>query len=161
LAERRSPKPKVGGSIPSAPAISDVKWQLELDRLKSMANNPVQTVSTSGDKIKITLAVLVLLAGVVGFFVLSDKSAIRIAVFVAGLLLATAFMWTTEPGQRFLNFGAESIRETRKVVWPTRKEAGQITAVVFCFVLVMALYLWGIDKILEFVLYDLVLGWKK
>jgi preprotein translocase subunit SecE len=85
----------------------------------------------------------------------------RVVVFVAGLLLSIAFMWTTEPGQSFLNFGAESVRETRKVVWPTRKEAGQITAIVFAFVLVMALFLWGTDKILEFVLYDLVLGWKK
>jgi preprotein translocase subunit SecE len=126
-----------------------------------MSNNSVQTVSTSGDKIKIILAVIAAVAGVVGFFLLSDQSNMRVAVFVAGLLLAIVFMWTSEPGQSFLNFGKEAVRETRKVVWPTRKEAGQITAVVFAFVLVMALFLWGADKILEFVLYDLVLGWKK
>jgi preprotein translocase subunit SecE len=126
-----------------------------------MSTNPVQTVSTSSDKIKITLAFIAAVAGVVGFFVWPDQSSMRVVVFVAGLLLAIAFMWTAEPGQRFLNFAQESVRETRKVVWPTRKEAGQITAVVFGFVLVMALFLWGTDKILEFVLYDLVLGWKK
>ena len=95
------------------------------------------------------------------FFVLADQPALRIVALVVGLLLTVAFMWTTEPGQSFLSFGKESVRETKKVVWPTRKEAGQITAVVFGFVLVMALFLWGTDKILEFVLYDLILSWKK
>jgi len=98
---------------------------------------------------------------VVGFFVLADQSTLRVLALVFGLVLAVACMWTTEPGQSFLSFGKESIRETKKVVWPTRKEAGQITAVVFGFVLIMALFLWGTDKILEFVLYDLILSWKK
>ncbi len=50
---------------------------------------------------------------------------------------------------------------SKKVVWPTRKEATQITAIVFAFVLVMAIFLWGTDKLLEFLLYDVILGWKK
>ncbi len=124
-------------------------------------SNPVQTVSTSKDKIKISLAMLVAIAGVVGFFVLSDQSLMRVVVLVVGLLLAIVFMWTSEIGQKFLIFSKEAVRETKKVVWPTRKEAGQITAIVFGFVLVMALFLWGVDKILEFVLYDLILSWKK
>lgn len=159
LAERRSPKPKVGGSIPSAPATIMLAGHRKINI--SMSNNSVQTVSTSSDKLKITLAVIAAVAGVVGFFVLSDQSALRIAALVVGLLVAIAFVWTSEPGQSFLTFGKEAVRETKKVVWPTRKEAGQITAVVFGFVLVMALFLWGTDKILEFVLYDLILGWKK
>ena len=126
-----------------------------------MSNQSVQTVSTSGDKLKITLAVLAAIAGVVSFFVLVDQSTWRVVALVAGLLLTIGFMWTTEPGQSFLTFGKEAVRETKKVVWPTRKEAGQITAVVFGFVLIMALFLWGTDKILEFVLYDLILSWKK
>jgi preprotein translocase subunit SecE len=126
-----------------------------------MSNQSVQTVSTSSDKIKITLAALAAIAGVVGFFVLSDQSTLRVVALVIGLLLTVAFMWTTEPGQTFLTFGKESVRETKKVVWPTRKEAGQITAVVFGFVVIMALFLWGTDKILEYVLYDFILNWKK
>lgn len=126
-----------------------------------MSNQTVQTVSTSGDKLKTILAALVAVAGVVGFFILADRPVMRIVALVLGLLLAIAFVWTTESGQNFLAFGKEAIRETKKVVWPTRKEAGQITVVVFGFVLVMALFLWGADKILEYVLYDLILGWKK
>jgi preprotein translocase subunit SecE len=64
-------------------------------------------------------------------------------------------------GQGFLAFARESVRETKKVVWPSRKEAMQITGIVFGFVLIMAIFLWGTDKILEFVLYDLILGWKQ
>jgi preprotein translocase subunit SecE len=98
---------------------------------------------------------------VVGFFVLADQPTWRVAVLVAGLLLFVALMWTTDAGQGFLIFSKEAVRETKKVVWPSRKEAGQITAVVFGFVVVMALFLWGADKILEYVLYDLILSWKK
>jgi preprotein translocase subunit SecE len=126
-----------------------------------MSNQSVQTVSTSGDKLKTTLAVLTAIAGVVGFFVLADQPTLRVVALVAGLVLTVAFMWTTEAGQSFMTFGQEAVRETKKVVWPTRKEAGQITAVVFGFVLIMALFLWGTDKTLEYVLYDLILNWKK
>jgi len=127
-----------------------------------MSNHPVETVSTSSDKIKVAFAICAVIAGVVGFYFLSDKPAIvRAAVLVAGLLVAIAAAWTSTPGRDFLGFAKESVREAKKVVWPTRKEAMQITAVVFGFVLVMAIFLWGADKLLEFVLYDLVLGWKK
>ena len=50
--------------------------------------------------------------------------------------------------------------EVGKVVWPTRRESIQMTAYVFAFVVVMALFLWLTDKTLEWVFYDLVLGWR-
>jgi preprotein translocase subunit SecE len=127
-----------------------------------MSNHPVETVSTSSDKAKVALAILAVIAGIVGFYFLSDKpTVIRAGALVAGLLVAIAIAWTSAPGREFLGFAKESVREAKKVVWPTRKEAMQITAVVFGFVLLMALFLWGTDKILEFVLYDLILGWKR
>jgi preprotein translocase subunit SecE len=127
-----------------------------------MSNHSVETVSTSSDKIKVVLAVCAVIAGVVGFYFLSDKPTIvRAAALVGGLIVAIVVAWTSAPGRDFLGFAKESVRETKKVVWPTRKEAMQITAVVFGFVLVMAIFLWGTDKLLEFVLYDLILGWKK
>jgi preprotein translocase subunit SecE len=127
-----------------------------------MSNQPVQTVSTSADKLKVTLAICAVIAGVVGFYLLADKSAgIRAGVLVLGLIVAVLFMWTSTAGREFIGFSREAVRETKKVVWPTRREAMQITAIVFAFVLVMAIFLWGTDKVLEFVLYDLILGWKK
>lgn len=114
------------------------------------------------DNLKFGLALLLVVAGVAGFYVLGEQAMIlRILSVLAGLAAGTAVAWSTEPGQRFLDFGREAISETKKVVWPSRKETMQTTGIVFAFVLVMAIMLWLTDKSLEWVLYDLVLGWKK
>ena len=128
-----------------------------------MSNQTVQTVSTSNDKFKVVLAVVVAIAGVVGFFYLKgqNKPALVCAgALVAGLAFALLLLWTSATGRDFLNFAKEAVRETKKVVWPTRKEATQITGIVFAFVLVMALFLWGTDQMLQFLLYDVILSWK-
>ena len=62
---------------------------------------------------------------------------------------------------KIVQFGKDCVGELRKVVWPTRKETMQTTGAVFAFVVVMAVFLYLTDKSLEWVLYDLVLGWKK
>ncbi len=127
-----------------------------------MSNQSVQTVSTSNDKIKVALAVVVAIIGVIGFYYLSDKPAlVRAGALVAGLAFAVLILWTSSTGRDFLNFAKEAVRETKKVVWPTRREATQITGIVFAFVLVMAVFLWGTDKTLEFLLYDVILGIRK
>jgi preprotein translocase subunit SecE len=129
-----------------------------------MSNQSVQTVSTSNDKFKVVLAVVAAIAGVVGFFYLKgqNKPALMCAgALVAGLAFAVLLLWTSTTGRDFLGFAKESVRETKKVVWPSHKEARQITLVVFGFVLLMAMFLWGADKILEFLLYDVILGWKQ
>lgn len=108
------------------------------------------------------MAICAVIAGVVGFYVLSDKPGIvRAGTLLAGLVLAIAIAWTSTSGKEFLSFASESVRETKKVVWPAPKEALQITGIVFAFVLIMAMFLWGTDKFLEFMLYDVILGWKK
>ena len=126
-----------------------------------MSNQPVQTVTTSADKAKLVLAGTAVVAGVVGFYALAGQATlIRAAALIGGLVLAIAFAWTSYQGRVFIGFAIESVKETKKVVWPTRREAMQITGVVFGFVLVMALFLWGTDKLLEVVLYGLILGWR-
>jgi preprotein translocase subunit SecE len=126
-----------------------------------MSNHPVQTVSTSNDKIKVVSAVCAVVFGIVGFYFLAGQPAwVRAGVLVAGLLVAIGMAWTSTPGRGFLSFAKESVREVKKVVWPTRKEATQITLIVFGFVLLMALFLWGTDKLLEVLLYNVILGWK-
>ncbi|MFN3792161.1 preprotein translocase subunit SecE [Massilia sp.] len=128
-----------------------------------MSNQSVQTVSTSNDKFKVALAVVATIAGVVGFFYLKGQNKpalVAAGALVAGLVFAVLLLWTSTTGRDFLGFAKESVRETKKVVWPTRREATQITGIVFAFVVVTAIFLWGTDKVLEFLLYDLVLGWK-
>jgi len=129
-----------------------------------MSNQSVQTVSTSNDKFKVALAVVAVIAGVVGFFYLTGQNKpalVAAGALLAGLVFAVLLLWTSATGRDFLGFAKESVRETKKVVWPTRREATQITGIVFAFVVVTAIFLWGTDKILEFLLYDLILGWKK
>jgi len=103
-----------------------------------------------------------LLASLVSFYLLARQGQLAqwgalLAFLVAGVVV---FM-TSEPGRQFLAFSRDSVREVKKVVWPARKEAIQMTAYVFAFVVVMALFLWLTDKTIEWVLYDLLLGWKK
>jgi preprotein translocase subunit SecE len=114
------------------------------------------------DKLKSLLAVLAVVAGIAGFYLLgADTALLRAGVVLAGLVVAVVLVLTTEQGRQFAAFVRESIAEARKVVWPTRKETLQTTAMVFVFVLVMAIFLWLTDKTLEWVMIDLILGWKK
>lgn len=113
------------------------------------------------DKLKFAAALLLLVAGLAGYYLLADQPMIlRVLSVLAGLAAGTAVAWFTEPGQRFIVFGREAVVEAKKVAWPTRKETLQSTGIVFGFVLIMAIVLWIADKSLEWVLYDLVLGWK-
>jgi preprotein translocase subunit SecE len=114
------------------------------------------------DKIKFALALLLVAAGVAGFYLLGEAALIlRILSVLAGVAAGAAVAWFTEPGRRFFVFSQEAWTETKKVAWPSRKETVQTTGVVFAFVIVMAIFLWLTDKSLEWVFYDLILGWKK
>ena len=114
------------------------------------------------DKLKLVVAVLLIAAGVWGYYWLSEQALVlRVLAVVAGLLAGAAVAWFSAPGKQFGLFEVESVAEVKKVVWPTRKETMQTTAAVFAFVVVMAVFLWVSDKTLEWVLYELILGWKK
>ncbi|MBL0282626.1 MAG: preprotein translocase subunit SecE [Zoogloea sp.] len=114
------------------------------------------------DKIKFALALVILVAGVVGFYLLSEQAMVlRVLSVLAGVSLCAAVAWKTEPGQRFAIFANDTVAETKKVSWPSRKETFQTTGIVFAFVVIMAVFLWVTDKTLEWALYDLILGWKK
>jgi len=131
--------------------------------MKAMSTNPqVQTVSTGADKAKLAGVALLVVGAVVAFYALGAQDLwLRVLALVACLAVAVALFFTSESGKQLIAFGNDSAREVRKVVWPTRKEAMQMTGYVFAFVFVMALFLWLTDKTLEWALYDLILGWKR
>ena len=127
-----------------------------------MASTQIETVSTNADKAKLGLAVVVVVASLAGFYLLSKQGqAAQWGALIAGLVVAVVIFMSSELGKQFLAFGRDSIREVKKVVWHTRKETIQMTAYVFGFVVVMAMFLWLTDETLEWVFYDLILGWKK
>ena len=101
--------------------------------------------------------------GIWGYYWLADSALVlRMLAVVAGIARRRV-RWRggASRGEQFVVFAGESVAEVKKVVWPTRKETIQTTAAVFAFVVVMAVFLWISDKTLEWVLYDLILGWKK
>ena len=114
------------------------------------------------DTIKLVIAGLLVAAGIGGYYALGDVAQIlKIFALFAGIAAGAAVAWFTAPGRQFVVFASEAVVEAKKVVWPTRKETIQTTAAVFAFVLVMAVFLWVSDKTLEWVLYDIILGWKR
>ena len=121
----------------------------------------VETVSTSADKAKLAAALGLVIGALVAFYLLGRQGPIiQWAALVAGLAAAVIVFMVSEPGRQFLAFGRDAWREVRKVVWPSRKEAIQMTAYVFGFVVVMALFLWLTDKTLEWLFYSVILGWR-
>ena len=122
----------------------------------------IETVSTTADKAKLVLVVGLVVAALAGFYMLSAQGAIvQWLTLVGGLVAAVVVFLLSLPGRQLVAFGNDAWREVNKVVWPTRKESTQMTLYVFAFVVIMALFLWLTDQTLEWVFYDLILGWKK
>ena len=127
-----------------------------------MASPQVETVGTGAEKMKLVLAAGLVLAAIVAFYMLAKQGQLaQWGALLACLVAAGAVFFTSETGKQLIGFGRDSAREVKKVAWPARKEAVQMTAYVFGFVLIMAIFLWATDKTLEWLIFDLILGWKK
>jgi len=127
-----------------------------------MATSQIETVSTGADKAKIGAAIVLVIAAIAGFYLLGKQGQIaQWGALVVGLAAAVVMFGLSESGKELVAFGRDSWKEVKKVVWPTRKESIQMTGYVIAFCAVMAIFLWTTDKTLEWLLYDLILGWKK
>jgi len=127
-----------------------------------MAASQIETVGSGLEKAKLAASAMLVLAGLAGFYYANTQGVwVQCALLIVGLVLGVGVFLISESGKQLIGFGRESWRELSKVVWPARKEAMMMTAYVFGFVVIMALFLWLTDKTLEWVFYDLILGWKK
>lgn len=132
------------------------------ERKLGMATSQVETVSSSADKAKLAVVLVLVVAAIAGFYFSSGQgSIVQWGVLLLGLAAAVVVFLISEHGKQLLGFAKDSWKEVKKVVWPTRKETVQMTLYVFAFVVIMALFLWLTDKTVEWVLYDLILGWRK
>ena len=123
----------------------------------TVTRNSAHGADSMADKIKIAAAFALLVAGIAGFYYLGDSAMIvRVAAVLAGLAGGAVVFLTSQPGKQFYEYSQESIAETKKVVWPTRKETLQTTGIVFAFVVVMALFLWMVDASLLWVVKKLL-----
>lgn len=130
-----------------------------------MSTSQVQTVGVGLERAKLAVAAVLLLAAFAAFYLLGARGQevkwAQWAALLVGVAIAVAVFFTSETGRELIGFGRDAWREVKKVVWPARKEAIQITAYVFAFAVVMALFLWLTDLTLEWVFYNLILGWRK
>src|SRR5690606_37822964 len=117
--------------------------------------------SSNADRLKLALAVLVIAAGIVGYSMLeSQPTVLRIGVFLLSVIVGGFIAWSSEPGKRSLSFGRDAYNEVKRVVWPTRAESLRMTGIVFVFVVVVGAFLWLVDKIFQWVIFGLLLGWN-
>lgn len=110
---------------------------------------------TRTDWFKWLISVTLVLAGLIGNHYYSEVSMpLRTLGWLAVLALAGWVASTTQKGQWVIGFFRDSRLELRKVVWPTREETMQTTLIVGAMVVVLALFLWGLDSVLVW-----VIGW--
>ena len=114
-----------------------------------MAEAQTNPGASAKDTALVTLAVLVLLFGIVAFYWYDDRALpLRVGMVVAGLAAGAALAWFSWYGREFWQFAQAARIELRKVVWPTRDETIKTTYVVFIFAILMGLFFWGLDWVL-------------
>ena len=126
-----------------------------------MATSDIETVATGADKAKLAATGLLVVGAVAVFYLLGKQDLwLRVSALLVLVAAAAGVFFTSVQGKELIAFGQDSAKELRKVVWPTRPEATQMTAYVFAFVVIMALFLWLTDKSLAWLISGLLLGWK-
>ncbi len=145
MAERRSPKPQVGGSIPSWPATIKMTQLMQIYMSAQLDDK-----TSRYDSLKWLLVTAFVSVGVVGNYIYAAESLLyRVLVLLVLASVAGYVALTTEKGQKFAVLVKEARIEIRKVVWPTKQELIQTTLIVIVFVLVVALVLWAIDSLVS------------
>lgn len=108
----------------------------------------VQDAGTA-DKAKLSVAIVLVIAGVAGYYVLADQATwMRWMPVVAGLVLGALVVAFSTYGAEFRRFVELARIELRKIVWPTRQETLMTTLVVFGFVIVFGVFFWLLDLVL-------------
>ena len=111
------------------------------------------------DNLKLIAAVVVIIAGITVFYAFGDISALlRSLIVVVSVVVAGGVALTSTPGKNAWQFTIGTRAEIRKVIWPSRRETMQSTLVVILMVLIVGIYLWLLDALSFWAIYDLVLG---
>jgi preprotein translocase subunit SecE len=98
------------------------------------------------DALKIALAAAALLGGVVAYYWFQDEpQVLRVLMVLGGLVAGLVLLYWSTPGRELWSYVQSSRVELRKMVWPTRQETIRTTAVVFVFVMALAVFFWLVD----------------
>jgi preprotein translocase subunit SecE len=113
---------------------------------------PEQGAGGAADTAKLVMAVALVLAGIVAFYVLGSQAVwLRWLAVVAGVALAAIVFATSASGRGFWQFVLDSRTELRKVVWPSRQETFVTTGIVFFLVTIAGVFFWVLDVLLSWV----------
>jgi preprotein translocase subunit SecE len=100
----------------------------------------------AADTVKLAVAIVLVIAGVAGYYVLGTQAAwLRWLAVAGGIVLAAVVIAFSKYGTALKQFMADSRVELRKIVWPNRQETGMTTLVVFFFMLIAGFFFWGLD----------------
>jgi len=112
-------------------------------------NAKVETPASWLDSVKLIVALLLLLGGIVGYYHFDDYPTLaRVLGVLAATGVAVIVAMQTLKGRTFLGFVVEAQIEVRKVVWPTRAETLQATLAVVVMVIALGVMLWMFDMLL-------------
>jgi preprotein translocase subunit SecE len=115
-------------------------------------NSKVTSEGSKLDALKWAVVLVILAVGVVGNSVYAEESLFyRVVALIVLALVAGFIALQTAKGKAFFDLFKEAKAEVRKVVWPTRQETGQTTAIVVVVVLIVGLALWGLDSLLSWI----------
>ncbi|MGD0369837.1 MAG: preprotein translocase subunit SecE [Acidobacteriaceae bacterium] len=118
-----------------------------------MAEVQTSEAASAKDTALMTLSVLVLLAGIVGFYWFDeDALPLRLGMVVGGLVVAGGLLWISWYGREFRQFAQAARVELRKVVWPSREDTVRTTIMVIAFAIMMGLFFWILDMILTWMI---------
>lgn len=107
------------------------------------------------------LSGIIVFFGIIAFCFLSNQKIIlKGTILLASLFLSALIAYFSVTGKVFITFFKDAIIEVSKIIWPTKHEALQSTLVVFGFVSLMSLYLFFTDKLIEWFIFSLILGWR-
>lgn len=109
-----------------------------------------EAASSARDTALLWLAVAIIAASITGFYWFEGQFnvLIRVVGMLAGGAVAILVALQSAPGRTAWSVIRESRTEVRKVVWPTRKETVQTTAIILIVVLILGMVLWGVDSLL-------------
>ncbi len=126
-----------------------------------MATQQVEDIGTGADRVKVALAVALAIGGLISYYVLAEQPmVVRLLALIGGLIAGIVVGWFSHPGRRLISFFKDSWKEVKRVVWPDKKETWTMTLYVFVFVVIMAIFLWIVDKTVEWLIFGLMLDWR-
>ncbi len=125
-----------------------------------MSSKTEKSQPTATGSIYLLIAIIMLVGGIGAYYYYQDLAIVpvRVAGLIAVAVLASWVAAQSEAGGAFFRFLKEADIERRKVVWPSHQEALQTSLMVIVVVILISLFLAGVDWLLGALIRALLSG---